>query len=92
MRAWKHIGTFLGGFICATLLVWFVILPKEDQFQFDYGFKNGEMRGQMDVVDIISKEFGFYGGHSSYKVLLDVKERDLISFETNGVKTVSVVP
>ena len=92
MRALKYIGIFFGGFICACLLFVFVILPKEDKGQLDNGFTNGEQRGQMDVVDIISKEFGFYGGHGSYNVLLDVKERDLISFETNGVKTVSVGP
>jgi hypothetical protein len=92
MCALKYIGTFFGGFICAAILVWLVILPQEDKAQFDYGFTNGELRGQMDVVDTISKEFGFYSGHSPHKVLLDVKERDLISFETNGVKTVGVVP
>jgi hypothetical protein len=62
MRALKYIGTFLGGFICAALLVWFLILPKEDQFQFDYSFKNGVLQGRMDAVDAVQKEFGFYDG------------------------------
>ena len=92
MRALKYIGTFFGGFICAVLLVWFLVLPGEDRAQFDYGFTNGEQRGQMDVVDVISKEYGFYDGHGPYKALLDVHARDLISIETNGVKTIRVIP
>lgn len=92
MRALKYIGTFLGGFFCAGVFVWFLILPKEDQFQFDYGFRNGELRGQMDAVDAIQKEFGFYNGHSSYKVLFEIHTTDLISIETNGVKTIRVIP
>jgi hypothetical protein len=92
MRAWKYIGTFLAGFICAALLVWFVILPKEGQAQFDYGFRNGELRGRMDAVDAIQKEFGLYDGHTPYKFLFEVHTTDLISIETNGVKTVRVIP
>ena len=92
MRTLKYIGTFFGGFICAAVLVWSWILPKEDQFQFDYGFRNGELRGQMDVTDVIQKEFGLYDGHSPYKVLFEVHTTDLISIETNDVRTVRVIP
>ena len=92
MRALKYIGTFLGGFICAGVLVWFFVLPKEDQAQFDYGFQNGELRGRMDAVDPIQKEFGLYDGHSPYKVLFQIHTTDVISIETNGVETIRVVP
>jgi hypothetical protein len=92
MRALKYIGTFLGGFICAIVLVWFLILPKEDQFQFDYGFKNGVLQGRMDAVDAVQKEFGLYDGHSPYKFLFEIHTSDLISIETNGVKTIRVIP
>jgi hypothetical protein len=92
MRALKYIGTFLGGFICAILLVWFLILPKEDQSQFDYGFQNGVLQGRMDAVDAVQKEFGFYDGHSPYKFLFEIHTSDLISIETNGVKTIRVIP
>jgi hypothetical protein len=92
MRALKYIGIFLGGFICATLLFVFVICPKENQGQFDYGFKNGVLQGRMDAVDAVQKEFGFYDGHGPYKFLFEVHTSDLISIETNGVKTIRVIP
>lgn len=92
MGALKYIGTFFGGFICAAMLGWFLILPKEEQAKFDYGFRNGRLRGQMDAVDAVQKEFGTYDGHSPYKFLFEVHTTDLISVETNGVKTVRVIP
>jgi hypothetical protein len=92
MSKLKYIGTFMGGFIFATLLFIFVLLPKEDQAQFDYGFTNGVLRGQMDAVDAVQKEFGFYDGHSPYKFLFEVHTSDLISIETNGIKTIRVIP
>jgi len=50
MRAWKYIGTFLVGFIFAI-----VILHKNNQAQFDYGFQNGVLQGRMDAVDAVQK-------------------------------------
>ena len=92
MRLPKGLGTFLGGFICAAILVWLVVLPKEQLSRFEYGFKNGELRGQMDVVDAIQKEFEVYDGHTPYKSLFRVHTSELISIETNGVKTIRVIP
>jgi hypothetical protein len=87
MRAWKYIGTFLVGFIFAI-----VILHKNNQAQFDYGFQNGVLQGRMDAVDAVQKEFGLYDGHSPYKFLFEIHTSDLISIETNGVKTIRVIP
>jgi hypothetical protein len=88
----KHIRAFLGGFICAAILIWFLFLPKEDKAQFDEGFRNGELQGQMDVIDAIQKEFGLYDGHGPYKFLFEVHTTDLVSIETNGIKTVRIIP
>ena len=88
----KYIGVFLTGFIIAIALTWFCFLPMEDQSQFDEGFRNGKLRGQMDVFDSIQKEFGFYDGHGSYKNLFEAHTSDLICLETNGVKTVRIIP
>jgi hypothetical protein len=92
LHALKYIGVFLSGFISAGVLVCFFILPKEDQFQFEYGFENGELQGRMDAVDAVQKEFGLYDGHGPYKFLFEVHTTDLISIETNGVKTIRVIP
>ncbi len=80
------------GFVCASVLFICVLLPKENQFQFDYGFKNGVLQGRMDAVDAVQKEFGLYDGHSPYKVLFEIHTTDLISIETNGIKTIRVIP
>ena len=92
MRALKYIGTFLGGFICAIVLVWFLFVPKEDKAQFDYGFTNGVIQGHLDAVDAIQKEFGTYDDHLPYKPLFSAYTSDVVSIETNGVKTVRVIP
>ena len=92
MRALKYIATFLAGFICASVLFIFLLFPEEDRLQFNYGFTNGVIRGHMDVVDAIQKEFGTYDDHLPYKPLFSVHTSDVVSIETNGVKTVRVVP
>ena len=46
----------------------------------------------MDAVDAVQNEFGLYDGHSPYKFLFEVHTSDLISIETNGVKTIRVIP
>jgi len=92
MRTLKYIGTFLGGFICASLLFIFLILPGEDRGQFDYGFTNGVVQGHLDAVDAIQKEFGTCDSHMPLKGLFGAYTSEVVSIETNGVKTVRVMP
>jgi len=88
----KFSAIFLAGFICASALCIFVILPEENQGQFDYGFTNGVVQGHLEAIDAIQKEFGLYDGHSPYKFLFEAYTSDVVSIETNGVKTVRVIP
>lgn len=92
MRTLKYIGTFLGGIICASVLFVFLILPREDQDQFNYGFTNGVVRGHLEAVDAIQNEFGTCDSHLPYKLLFSAYTSDVVSIETNGVKTVRVIP
>jgi len=92
MCASKFIGTFLGGFICASVLFIFLILPEENRGQFNYGFTNGVIRGHLEAVDAIQKEFGTYDDHLPYKYLFGAYTSDVVSIETNGIKTVRVIP
>ena len=92
MRTLKCLATFLVGFVCASALFIFVILPKETHDKFDFGRKNGIVAGHFEAADALQKEFGLYDGHSPYKILLSEKTTDVISIETNGVKTVRVIP
>jgi hypothetical protein len=87
MKAFKYIGTFLSGFICAVVLVWFLILPKERKVQFD----NGVIQGHFDAVDAIQKEFGVCDSHIPSKRIFEAYS-DVVSIETNGVKTIRVIP
>jgi len=88
----KNLVVFFGGFICACILFIFLFLPMEDRAQFNYGYTNGLVGGRLEGVDEIQKEFGTYDGHSSYKVLFSVHTSDVIAIETNGIKTVRVIP
>jgi len=88
----KYFITFVVGFICASVLFVFAVLPGENRAGFQYGYGNGITAGRLQAVDAIQKEFGLYDGHGPYKVLLEVHTSDVISIETNGVKTVRVIP
>jgi hypothetical protein len=92
MRTLKYIGIFLGGFICASVLFIFLILPEENRGQFDYGFTNGVIQGHLDAVDAIQKEFGTYDDRLPYKPLFSAYTSDVVSVETNGIRTVRVIP
>jgi hypothetical protein len=88
----KVLAAFLGGFICACIMFIFVFLPKEDRLQYDYGFKNGAIHGSTEAIDAIQKEFGTHDSGGPHKVLFSVHTAEVISIETNGVKTVRVIP
>ena len=88
----KYFSIFLVGFVCASLLFLFVILPKQAHDKFEFGRTNGIRAGHFEAADALQKEFGLYDGHSPYKVLFSEKTTDVISIETNGVKTVRVIP
>lgn len=88
----KYFITFLGGFICAFLLFTLFISPSESRAQYIYGHDVGIVAGRLEAVDAIQKEFGIYDGHTPYKFLFGAHTSDVISIETNGIKTVRVIP
>jgi hypothetical protein len=92
MSILKYLATFFVGFICASALFIFVILPKEAHDKFEFGRTNGIVAGHFEAADALQREFGLYDGHSPYRVLFSEKTTDVISIETNGVKTVRVIP
>lgn len=91
MRALKYIAAFLSGFICAVLLIWYLILPKENQTHFDYGFTNGVMAGRREAVGAIQKEFGTCDGHITFKYLFGADNNYVVSIATNGIKTIRTI-
>jgi hypothetical protein len=84
------LGFFVG--IAFTALTLALIFRNELHSKFEFGLKNGIIEGHRDAAHALEKEFGQYDGHSPYKVLYSVKTTDVISIETNGIKTVRVIP
>jgi hypothetical protein len=67
-------------------------LPKSDRYQFDDGFENGVIRGHLQAVEAIEKEFGTCASHAGSNRLFGAYTSDVVVIETNGVKTVRVIP
>jgi hypothetical protein len=92
MRALKYIGTFFGGFVCAFLLFCLTISPKDYSYGYRDGREYGIVVGQREAAIAIQKEFGTYDDHKPHKFLFEADTSDVISIETNGVKTIRVIP
>ncbi|HEX5219121.1 MAG TPA: hypothetical protein VFZ59_06100 [Verrucomicrobiae bacterium] len=84
------LGVLVGIAISAFTFVPFLLRERREKFQF--GRTNGIVAGRFEAADALEKEFGRYDGHAPYKVLFSVKTTDVVSMETNGVKTVRVIP
>ena len=84
------LGVFCG--IVGASLLFVPVLLRERRDKFEFGRKNGMVAGRLDAAHALEKEFGRYDGHMPYKVLFSVKTTDVVSTETNGVRTVRVIP
>jgi len=81
------LGFIVGSMACAVILGF--VLFRET---FDQGRRQGQIDGRREAAEALGKEFGQYDGHSPYKVMFSVKTTDVISVETNGIKTVRIIP
>ena len=91
----KRMPKFMLGVIVGIALgatVFWPLLLSERHNKFEFGRTNGIVAGRFEAADALEKEFGRYDGRSPYKVLFSVKSTDVISIETNGIKTVRVIP
>jgi hypothetical protein len=84
------LGFIVGVAVCAVILV--PILLAERRNKFDYGRNQGHIDGLREAANALGKEFGYYHDHSPNNVLFSVKTTDVISVETNGIKTVRIIP
>ena len=84
------IGMIMGAVLATALFV--PILIHERNAKFEFGSNCGKIFGLMEAADALDKEFGRYDGKSECKRLFGVKTTDVISIETNGVKTVRIIP
>jgi hypothetical protein len=92
----KYILTFLAGFVCASALFIFFIVPQNGRDKFQYGYHNGMVEAQFDLArriptvlgsdlhwaDILTNSTGILTND-----FLEVKDATILVVERNGVKT-----
>ena len=81
-------GILVGILISAMVAVPLLLNQRREKFEF--GQHIGMASGLSEAVDALEREFGLYDGRSPYNVLFSVKTVQVVSTETNGVRTVRV--
>jgi hypothetical protein len=84
------LGVLFGTAMSALVAVPLFLKERRDKFEF--GLNNGRTAGLREAAHSLEKEFGRFEGHAPYEVLFSVKTTDVVSIETNGVRTVRVIP
>jgi hypothetical protein len=87
----KLVIAFLAG-VAVAGVIFLPILSSERRDSWEYGHKAGIIQGRLDAADALQKEFGTWDGKASNNVLLSVKTTSLVAVETNGIKTVRIIP
>ena len=83
-------GLIIGLVLAAVVLV--PLLFHEQRVKFNLGRHCGRIEGLNEAADSLDKVFGKYDGKVEYKILFSVKTTSVVSIETNGVKTVRIIP
>jgi len=86
----KHLLPFLLGFIAASLLFLFVILPDHGRGKFEMGKMTGEIMTKFEIFDKVRTELGHDYNYyiDGDKRLFAVKDCAVVVVERNGVKTI----
>jgi hypothetical protein len=89
----KYTLIFLAGFICASALFIFIIMPKDGRDKFQYGYHNGMVEAQFDMARRIPSALGSDLHRADLpsagltNIFLEVKDATILVVERNGVKT-----
>jgi hypothetical protein len=78
------VGLLLGIGVSVAVFIPVILSERESN--------HGRLVGYAEAADSLAGEFGLYNGQGAYKRLFSVKTTDVISIETNGVRTVRVIP
>jgi|GEM_PF-2584303 hypothetical protein len=99
----KFILGFCVGIAMSGICIFGLLIAK-GRTSFVEGRTKGIAVGRFEAAEAIEKEFGHYKGESAYQVLLSttgrvtsysgtvIKTNTVVCIETNGVKTVRVIP
>ena len=87
-------GLFAGGILgmLVAILGFIPVLRSQQRAKFDLGRRQGELAGWNAAADALDKEFGRCDPQSEYRRLFSIKTTEVVVIETNGVKTVRVIP
>ncbi|HTJ00226.1 MAG TPA: hypothetical protein VL527_15195 [Dongiaceae bacterium] len=80
------LGILVGGLLATLCLVTFI------SKQFAAGLNSGNIAGRLEAANALQQEFGTNVGAAPHRVLFSVKTTDVVVIETNGIKTVRVIP
>jgi len=88
------VGVILG--VLAATGIFIPILVHEQKAKYEFGKMNGRIDALQEAASILGKEFGYYkgcfNGKTPFKELFEVKATSVLMIETNGVKTIKVIP
>jgi len=84
----RHIIPFLLGFLVASVLFVFVVLPRYGQEKVEFGRKQGEISTKLELMERVPKLLGDdYRGSDGYHTFFEVKADAVVVVERDGVKT-----
>jgi hypothetical protein len=87
--------SFVIGLMAGVVLASVIFIPVlrwQRQLSWRLGVTAGTIQGKRFAADALGKEFGQTDGTALSKNIFSVKHTDVVSIETNGIKTVRVIP
>ena len=86
---------FAAGLLLGLLIATAIFLPFlhwQKQISWELGVTTGTIQGKRSAAEALGQEFGQIERATPSKNVFSVKHTDVVSIETNGIKTVRVIP
>ena len=84
----RYIIPFFVGFLLASALFVFVVLPRYGREKVEFGRKQGEITTKLELMERVPKMLGDdYRGSDGYNTFFEVKADAVVVVERDGVKT-----
>ena len=85
----RYILPFVAGFLVASVIFVFAVLPRYGREKFEFGHKQGENATKFELLERVPKVLGddYHRGSDGYETFFEVKADAVVVVERNGVKT-----
>lgn len=84
----RYIIPFFLGFVLASVLFVFVVLPPYGREKVEFGRKNGEIITKLQLMERVRDKLGSdYRASDGYDTFFEVKADAVVVVERDGVKT-----